>query len=154
MKKQRNQRARSVPDSHVEKIRSTLLMVAPKIFDKHHVLFAYIYGSYAKGLVHPFSDLDIGIYVEEMSLREHLKLELSLSLEVDGKLGNGVVADVRVINNLPLVLKGKIITEGFLIYSRNEILRVNFETSVRIAYFDFLPVLRNYQRAYVEDIVS
>jgi len=69
-------------------------------------------------------------------------------------LGNGVVSDVRVIDNLPLVLKGKIITEGFLIYSRNETLRVNFETSVRIAYFDFLPVLRNYQSAYVEDIVS
>ena len=129
-------------------------MVAPKIFDKHPVLFAYLYGSYAKGLVHPFSDLDISIYVEEMSLREYLKLELSLSLEVDEKLGNGVVSDVRVINNLPLVLKGKIITEGFLIYSRNETLRVNFETSVRIAYFDFLPVLRNYQSAYVEDIVS
>ena len=129
-------------------------MVAPEIFDKHPVLFAYLYGSYAKGLVHPFSDLDISIYVEEMSLREYLKLELSLSLEVDEKLGNGVVSDVRVINNLPLVLKGKIITEGFLIYSRNETLRVNFETSVRIAYFDFLPVLRNYQSAYVEDIVS
>ena len=154
MVRQCNQRARSVPDSHVEKIRSTLLLVAPKIFDKHAVLFAYFFGSYARGSVHPFSDLDIGIYVEEMSLREYLKLELSLSLEIDEKLGHDVASDVRIINNLPLVLKGKIITEGFLIYSRNEILRVNFETSVRIAYFDFLPVLRNYQSAYVESIVS
>ena len=154
MVRQCNQRARNVPDSHVEEIRSTLLLVAPKIFDKHAVLFAYLFGSYAKGLVHPFSDLDIGIYVEEMSLREYLKLELSLSLETDEKLGHDVDSDVRIINNLPLVLKGKIITEGFLIYSRNEIVRVNFETSVRIAYFDFLPVLRNYQSAYVESIVS
>jgi hypothetical protein len=48
------------------------------------------------------------------------------------------------------VILGKIITEGVLIYSRDEVVRVDFETSVRSAYFDFLPVIQNYHRTYID----
>lgn len=138
----------------VKKIKNTLLTCAPEIFSKRPVLFAYLYGSYATGLVHPFSDLDIGIYVEKMSPSHYLGLELSLALEIDEKLGSKVASEVRIINALPLVVTGAIITEGMLIFSRDEIMRVDFETSVRSAYFDFLPVLREYRNTYVENIVS
>jgi predicted nucleotidyltransferase len=138
----------------VEKIKSFLLSLAPDIFGKCPVLFGYLYGSYATGLVHPFSDLDIGIYVEKMSLRDCLELELSLALEIDEKLGGGVASEVRIMNDLPLVVIGRIITEGVLIFSRNDIIRVDFETSVRSAHFDFIPVLRRYQSTYVNSIVS
>jgi predicted nucleotidyltransferase len=139
---------------HVEKIRSTLLMLAPDIFGKPPVLFAYLYGSYAVGSVHPFSDLDIGIYVDKMSRRQCLELELSLALEIDEKVGGGVASEVRIMNALPLVVIGRIITEGILIFSRSDIIRVDFETSVRSAYFDFIPVLRRYQSTYINSIVS
>jgi len=141
-------------DKRVERIKISLLTLAPGIFGKPFVLFAYLYGSYATGLVHPFSDLDIGIYVDKMSRRQCLELELSLALEIDEKLGSGVASEVRIINNLPLVVTGKIITEGLLIFSRNETIRVDFEMSVRSAYFDFLPVLHRYQSTYMENIVS
>jgi len=123
----------------VNKIRDSLSAIAPGIFSKHPVLFAYLYGSYATGIVHPFSDLDIGIYIEKVPVKKHLELELSLSLEVDANMETGVATEVRIINNLPLVILGTIITEGALIYSRDENTRVDFETSVRSAYFDFLP---------------
>jgi len=141
-------------DERVEKIKNTLLMLAPDIFGKHPVMFAYLYGSYVTGLVHPFSDLDIGVYVEKISRRQYLKLELSLALEIDEKLGSGVASEVRIMNVLPLVVTGKIITDGILIFSGNETARVDFETSVRSAYFDFLPVIREYQNTYIGDIVS
>jgi len=141
-------------DKRVEKIKNSLLTLAPDIFGKPPVLFAYLYGSYATGLVHPFSDLDIGIYVEKISRRQHLELELSLALEIDEKLASGVASEVRIMNDLPLVVTGNIITEGVLVFSRNDIIRVDFETSVRSAYFDFLPVLRRYLSTYMENIVS
>lgn len=141
-------------DQRVENIKISLSTLAPDIFGKSPVLFAYLYGSYATGLVHPFSDLDIGIYIDKMSRRQCLELELSLALEIDEKLGSAVASEVRIINNLPLVVTGKIITEGLLIFSRNDTIRVDFETSVRSAYFDFLPVLRRYQSMYIESIVS
>ncbi|MBW2075808.1 MAG: hypothetical protein JRI58_13875 [Deltaproteobacteria bacterium] len=46
----------------MEKIKNTLLMLAPDIFGKHPVMFAYLYGSYVtgpKGV--PFETLNLGI---------------------------------------------------------------------------------------------
>jgi len=140
-------------NNHIEKITNSLFAIAPDIFCSRPVLFAYLYGSYSTGNVHPFSDLDIGVYIDDVSDIKYLKLELSLSLEIDVKIGSGVRAEVRIINNLPLVILGKMITEGTLIYSRDEVVRVDFETSVRSAYFDFLPVIIKYQNTYVDSIV-
>ena len=141
-------------DQQTINIQNDLLRFAPRVFESQPVLFSYLYGSYATGSVHTFSDLDIGVYVEKTSPIKNLELELLLSLEIDEKLGRRIESEVRVINRLPLVIKGQIVTEGTLIYSRDEILRVDFETLVRSAYFDFLPFLRMHQKAYVDNFVT
>ena len=141
-------------DSPVEKIRDSLIAITPKVFKKHPVLFAYLYGSYATGVVHAYSDVDIGIYIKNLQDSKHLELELSLSLEFDNLLKADAASEVRIINKLPLIILGNIVTEGFLIYSKDESLRVDFETSVRSAYFDFLPVIQRYNKAYIRGIFS
>jgi len=100
--------------------------------------------------VHPFSDLDIGIYIERLPERNHLELELSLSLALDSALNAEVASEIRIINELPLAILGNIVTEGALIYCRDETLRVDFEISVRSAYFDFLPVIHKHNKAYID----
>jgi uncharacterized protein len=122
--------------------------IAPLIFEGTPDLFAYLYGSYAKGSPHPFSDLDIGIFVEGLPTGDCLRLELSLSLKMDELLDHAVQSDVRVVNLLPLSITGRILTDGELIYSRAEDERIDFETRVRMAYFDFLTVSQQYQKAY------
>jgi predicted nucleotidyltransferase len=139
--------------NNIKQIINTLFTIAPDIFCSRPVLFAYLYGSYATGNVHPFSDLDIGIYIDDVSDIKYLELELTLSLEIDAKIEGGVKTEVRIINNLPLVIIGDIITEGRLIYSIDENVRVDFETSVRKAYFDFLPVIKTYQNTYIDNIL-
>jgi len=96
--------------------------------------------------------LDIGIYVPHLSQREKLDLEMTLALEIDKKLKQGPASDVRIINSLPLAVAGKIITEGLLIYCRDDEARIDYETILRSAYFDFLPFIHNYQRTYLEQI--
>jgi hypothetical protein len=140
-------------NNNIKQITNSLVEIAPHIFCSGPVLFAYLYGSYATGNVHPFSDVDVGVYIDDVSDINYLELELSLSLEIDAKIGSGIRAEVRIINNLPLVITGNIITEGSLIYSINENVRVDFETSVRKAYFDFLPVIKTYQNTYIDSIV-
>jgi predicted nucleotidyltransferase len=140
-------------NNNIKQITSSLVEIAPHIFCSRPVLFAYLYGSYATGNVHPFSDVDVGVYIDDVSDINYLELELSLSLEIDAKIGSGIRAEVRIINKLPLVITGNIITEGSLIYSINENVRVDFETSVRKAYFDFLPVIKTYQNTYIDSIV-
>ncbi len=138
----------------LEKNKALLLKTASDIFKKYPVSFAYLYGSYATGVMSQFSDMDVGVYVERIFAEKCLDLELSLSLEIDTKLDHCVASEVRIINNLPLSLVGEMITEGILIYSANESVRVDFETSVRRAYFDFLPVLHRYHNMYIEHISS
>lgn len=129
-------------------LKQKLHEIATPIFEGTPVLFAYLYGSYAKGAPHPFSDLDIGIFVEGLSTRDCLRLELSLALRTDELLGHVVQSDVRAVNHLPLLITGRILTDGELIYSRAEDERIDFETQVRMAYFDFLTVSQQYQKAY------
>ena len=135
-------------------LKQKLRRVVPAVFEGTPVLFAYLYGSQATGLSHPFSDLDVGIYVEGLDIRACLDLELSLALRLDERLDHAVQSEVRVLNGLPLVVKGRILAEADLIYTRDENRRIEFETRVRKAYFDFLPVIHRYQEAYKEKALS
>jgi hypothetical protein len=146
----------SIYDKHMVMmdLKEKLRKIAPAVFDETPVLFAYLYGSYAKGCSHLFSDLDVGIYVDSLDRRSCLKLELSVALRIDEKLDHTVQSEVRVLNHLPLVVKGKILADGEIIFSRDETKRIDFETQVRGAYFDFLPVIHRYQNAYKEKVLS
>jgi len=135
-------------------IKESIIRLAPRIFEVYPVEFAYLYGSFATGYLHPFSDIDIAIHTIGVSAAKSLELELVLSLEFDEKLDCNLPSEVRTINDLPLIIKGQIIAEGLLIFSANEIRRVDFETRVRSAYFDFLPVIQKYQRIYLETALS
>ena len=137
-------------DQAKDNVRKSIVRIAPQIFCNHPVLFAYLYGSFATGYVHPFSDIDIAVFTEKVASAKILGLELMLSLKFDQKLNCRSKSEVRVINNLPLVIKGQILTSGRLIFSANEVERVDFETRVRSAYFDFLPVIQNYQSVYLD----
>jgi len=60
--------------SEVDKTKKIFQDKAPEILKNYPVLFGYLYGSYARGDVHPFSDVDIGIYLEDnISTRKALE---------------------------------------------------------------------------------
>ena len=103
-------------------------------------------------MVHPFSDVDIGIYVEKVAKGENLAMELGISLEFDEELPGNAQSDLRVINDFPLSFLGQIVTDGVLVYCRDDSIRIDFETSVRMAYFDFLPVLKMHQNEYLNRV--
>jgi predicted nucleotidyltransferase len=52
----------------MNEIKQKLQAAAPAIFEGTPVLLAYLYGSFVKALSHPFSDLDIGVCVEDMGI--------------------------------------------------------------------------------------
>jgi predicted nucleotidyltransferase len=138
----------------MSEIKQKLIAAAPGIFEGSPVLFAYIYGSYVKALAHPFSDLDIGIYVEDMDIDACLELELSLALRFDEQLNHTVSSEVRILNHLPLSVTGRILGEAELVFSRSEEKRVALETRIRTAYFDFLPVIHQYRQAYRQNTLA
>lgn len=135
--------------TEINRARQLILECAPAILKTRPVLLGYLYGSYAREEAHRFSDIDIGIYLEKVTPKKALDIELSLGLEFDDIVGRGSNVDVRSINNMPLIMKGNIVSEGILLYSRNDPFRVEFETNVRKFYFDFKPYINRYQRAYI-----
>ena len=132
----------------MKQLLKTLEEKTASLFGSYDVLCTYLYGSYARGEAIPQSDIDIAVLVRrDYPEHNYLDLELNLSLEMD-KLGLGAEAEVRVINRLPLLMRGEILTEGRLIYCGDDSARVEFETATRDEYFDFLPIHRAYQKAY------
>jgi predicted nucleotidyltransferase len=101
------------------------------------------------GLTHPWSDVDIALILGE-ALAPAKQLKVMLSLQVDladcCDIDN---ADVRIIDDAPLILRGKVVTEGILLYARDEQTRVDFEVNTRLRYFDYLPVYREMQETFL-----
>ncbi len=134
-------------------IKDRIFTLAPETLEKYPILFAYLYGSYVIEQIHPFSDLDIAVYTTPLSIRGKLDLEMALSLKIDQILHSEISSDIRIMNDMPLTIAGKIITDGVLIFSKDEKARVDYETKVRCAYFDFLPFLTKYQRNFIKNLI-
>lgn len=76
-------------------------------------------------------------------------LDVALEIEERCELQG---AEVRVINDAPLVLQGEVVTEGVLLYSRDEAERVRFETTIRSLYFDYLPIYQRLQNDFLSEV--
>lgn len=98
--------------------------------------------------MHPFSDTDIAVFLREEVLADKMPLESEIALAFDDALDHRAETDVRAINEMPLMLQGEILTEGFLLYSIDDQMRISFETHIRMAYFDFRPTIKAYYREY------
>ena len=132
-----------------ENVIQKLKYESAEVFAGYPVLFVYAYGSCATGTAHPFSDLDVGVYIEPKAVERALDIELDIALALDKFLGHRIETDVRCLNILPLNFVGQILTEGILLYSRDENSRINFEVRMRKKYFDFAPVIQNFHRGYI-----
>jgi len=105
------------------------------------VLVAYLFGSYARGLETPRSDVDIAVLLSEVPERPleyylHLERELAKVLEMD--------VDLVFLNDAPPLLKYQMIKYGRLLFSRDERVRVMFEAKSLCEYLDFSRVLKRY----------
>lgn len=138
----------------MNRTKTKILKSAPRILKNFPVLFAYLYGSYATGLEHSFSDIDISIYTDTIPEELKLSIQMEIALQMDEKLQREPTTEVRIMNDLPLIIKGQIVTDGILIYSKDDDVRANVESYIRRTYFDFLPVIRNYQQSYINHSVS
>jgi len=122
------------------------------ILESYPIKLAYLYGSAAAGNSTPLSDVDIALVADrELIPRERLKLMLEVQVELADRcdIRN---ADVRIINDAPLIFKGRVACHGVLLYARDQAVRIEFETTTRDAYFDYLPVHRRLQEAFFADV--
>ena len=139
-------------EERLDDIACKLCSFLPSILRRESVVLAYLYGSATTGLTTPSSDVDIALVVEPgLSALEQLKLTLRLQADLSDHLAVPN-ADVRIINDASLVFRGRVVCDGLLLYARDERARIEFETTTRTEYFDYLPIHRRLQDAFFADL--
>jgi len=129
----------------LDKIKNTLR----KLFEKDdNVEFAYVFGSVIKGKTHPLSDIDVAVYLKDDSIRKVVELNAKI---VDA-LGDNV--DFVVLNKAPYSLRYIIISEGVLIFSRNENLRIDFESKAMLLGIDEKDALDAIERELIKRFLN
>lgn len=108
------------------------------------ILFVYLYDSTVYDPTLPGGDIDIAAYLKPSTMKEYIRKESELRDFLVSRLGTDEI-DLRVLNALPLVLQYGILKEGTLVFSRDEIERVEFETTVMMRFFEIKPYLDEYQ---------
>jgi predicted nucleotidyltransferase len=122
----------------IEDLRSGLRQV---LEDFPEVACAYVYGSRVRGRTFPWSDVDLAIVLKRAAGREDPLVAERVAARLAVQLGSPAEIDAHLADDLPLPVLGRIVTEGVLLFDRDPVRRVEFETSVRRLYFDFLPFL-------------
>lgn len=123
---------------------------ADQAFEDADVRFAYLFGSRAAGSARPDSDADIAFIARSpLGLLDEAALadRLAVALDVPS-------VDLVDLERAPLILAGRVLTEGRTIFSADEPGRVEFEVRTRAEYFDFLPYHREHRDAYLRRIAA
>jgi len=131
-----------------------LQKIIPSILTESPVLFAYLYGSAAEGKTTEYSDVDIGLFIdpkhnEVMHPYDRLVLETDIALELERNTKLPEV-DIRILNDAPLLLRGRGIQRGYLLYSADEDFRIDYETITLKEYLDFLPIANHIEHSYFD----
>jgi predicted nucleotidyltransferase len=142
---------KTLPRKHLNQKDKDLLIskIRKLLLERESVLFAYIYGSFLSEEF--FRDIDLALYFDSTAFQGSYDMFtycLTLSAECD-LATSGVMFDLRPLNLAPLPFKFDVVTNGRIIYARDEECPVDFEVRTRSLYFDFLPHLRFYFKRIV-----
>ena len=100
------------------------------------VLFAYIFGSLAKGTGGPSSDLDVAVYLkEDLSADQRFDSRLKLMGEISSILHADNI-DLIVLNDSPLALRYSVIYQGIILDEKDASARIHFEAKSMSLFFD------------------
>jgi len=101
------------------------------------ILFAYIFGSAAKGELQPLSDIDIAVYVSPGGGETYFDLKLALHAELCRALRRDDI-DLIVLNTAQnIILLDEVVRHGAVLHDRDPEAREIFELKVLHDAMDF-----------------
>ena len=107
---------------------------AKALGDDARVIFAYLFGSLAKGKRTPLSDMDLAVYLDPSAVGPESKLDILLTL--GNVLGTDEI-DLVVLNTAPTSLTGRILAGKKILVDKNPFLRHDYESLELRKFFDF-----------------
>lgn len=110
-----------------------------EVLKKHDLIFAYVFGSRARG--GRGGDIDVAVYAgRPLKWRELVKL----AHELEDSLGTAV--DVVDLYDAPPLLAYEVVSKGVVVLDRDRERRVEFEVKVLKEFLDLRPRLERYYR--------
>jgi hypothetical protein len=112
-----------------------------KIFtEKDEIISAYLYGSFLHSEF--YKDIDIGLLISDGFKPEALyeaKIARKLEKELKNIFNIFKPVDIRVLNGKPLRFLFSVLKNSKIVYSSNDLKRVQFEARIIKEYLDFKP---------------
>ncbi len=91
------------------------------------VISIYLFGSYARGREKPSSDIDICVITDKHANRDEILSNSSKKI------------DISIFHELPLTMRFRVIKEGKLLFSRDELKLHRIIVATIRSYLDFKP---------------
>lgn len=115
------------------------------------VLFAYVFGSVAKGTARPDSDIDVAVYLASSaedepggSSLEITERGLDLEAELESEFGRRV--QIVPLNTAPVALRQNVLATGNHLFSRDDRARNSFYVRHARRYYDMENARRIFDR--------
>ncbi len=118
--------------------------------ERKEVLFAYLFGSTAKGSPNALSDIDIAVFVNPSEFQDQnyrYGYQASLASHLMSFLKTNQI-DLVILNEAPALLKQKIFSRGIEIFCRDRKVEKEFRMNSLREYLDTV-VLRQIQATYL-----
>jgi hypothetical protein len=112
------------------------------------VILVYLFGSFATGKQHRFSDVDVGIYFREFSLPEFLKVHGALTRAL------GAEVDTVPLNNAPPLFRYEILRNGKRLVSKDEATRIVYESRAILEGLDEKPLIEMMREANLRRVLE
>ena len=123
-----------------------------RLFQGHPVLLAYVFGSRATGHVHPESDVDVAVLVDEsLSADARYSERLALTGELS-RLFRSDRIDVVVLNEASPLLAYEALRNGVCVYSASDDVRIEFQVRTVREYEDTSNLRRILSEAMAERV--
>lgn len=122
------------------------------VFKKEGALLAvYLFGSYASGNPHRYSDIDMAVLFDKtVNPEDYTDKQIDLAVSLGRLLGRE--ADVVVLNRAGSFLKYIVLKNGLRVYERPDRSERGFEARAIVEYFDFLPIKNRIEEGILSKI--
>lgn len=134
----------------IEDLKKILISVF-KNYEEIHI--AYLYGSYSQGTQTEYSDIDIGIVINN-TFKEPPLYFAKLSSKIEEKFNYQVNVDLRILNKTTPRFLFHIIDEGIPLFIRDYTFFHEFELKTMSMYQEIKPMLDMYDNMYISEVLN